>query len=283
MFWLLRALLLDHHGDLLETARDLDAAVREFRAVGERWGLATALTRLGTARAQLGDPAGGVDALHQALLPAGELGRDDHQRIWLAVVHEYAGDTTAARAELHRVLAGTPPAHHLAMARLRLGDLDRRAGDLPGAAREYERADRVAALGGELDQPFQAQRRTSRALLAAARGEDGRAAFVDVVSLNPTDGAGLGTIAMAIAATRSAQGEHAAAARLLGAAHRLRGAADALNPDVNRLTSALQQGLGAGLTERYESGRSLSRSAAVALLETELRVSCSHRGPGPRG
>jgi predicted ATPase/DNA-binding SARP family transcriptional activator len=266
MFWLLRALLRDHNGDLGETVLDLEAAAREFRAVGERWGLATSLTRLGIARAQLGDMAGGHDALSRAVVPAGELGNDDHQRIGLAVVREYAGDPTAARAELHRVLAGSPPAHHTAMARLRLGDLDRRAGNLSGAACEYERADRAAALGGELDQHLRAQRLASRALLAVAREDPGAARRELAAGFAGTPSA---TVAVALAAAIAAEGDPAAAARVLGAAHRLRGAADASNPDVVRVTGALRA-LGDGLTERYESGRSLPRAAASALLHAEL-------------
>jgi hypothetical protein len=199
------------------------------------------------------------------VVPAGELGNDDHQRIGLAVVQEYAGDTAAARAELRRVLAGSPPAHHTAMARLRLGDLDRRAGDLSGAAREYERADRAAALGGEPDQHFRAQRLASRVLLALAR-DDPAAARRDLAA--GFVGTPQATVAVALAAT-TAGGDPAAAARVLGAAHRLRGAADASNPDVIRVTGALRA-LGDGLTERYESGRSLSRAAASALLHAEL-------------
>jgi hypothetical protein len=57
---------------------------------------------------------------------------------------------------------------------------------------------------------------------------------------------------------------------VLGAAHRLRGAADAHNPDVARLTTELWQALGERLTASYDRGRSLGRTGAAALLDAEL-------------
>uniref|UniRef100_UPI001BDC8FA9 BTAD domain-containing putative transcriptional regulator n=1 Tax=Pseudonocardia lacus TaxID=2835865 RepID=UPI001BDC8FA9 len=169
LYWLLRALVRDHGGDLRRTADDLATAAERFAEVGERWGLSTALTRLGVARLRLGEHAGAVEALHGARIPAAELGRDDHQRIRIAAAHEHAGDPDAARAELAAVLARAPAAHDLADAHLRLGDLHRRRGDLDGADREYRDAERVAGLNGEPTRPFRSAHRTARAHLALAR------------------------------------------------------------------------------------------------------------------
>jgi hypothetical protein len=59
---------------------------------------------------------------------------------------------------------------------------------------------------------------------------------------------------------------------VLGAAHALRGAADAFNPDV----AALAAGLSADLGERayqaaYGRSRRLERGSALALIETQAR------------
>jgi tetratricopeptide (TPR) repeat protein len=274
VFWLLRALLRDHGGDLRDTAADLRTAAGLFAAIEERWGLATSLTRLGATLLLLGDPAGAVEALHRARVPAAELGHDHRQRIWLATAHEHAGDRDAARGELAAVLLERPAAHDLALARLRLGELHRRAGDPVGADREHRHAARVADQLDAPDPAFRAEHRTAAALLAltrpvgpgrAARVDDARAAARAAVDAAP-DSAALAGAGVAVAALRMALGDPEGAATALGAAHRLRGAADASNPDVAALTAELRGALRARYTDRYEAARGLDRAAATAVL-----------------
>jgi hypothetical protein len=50
----------------------------------------------------------------------------------------------------------------------------------------------------------------------------------------------------------------------------MRGAADALHPDMARLTHDLPRALGDRFTGWYDRGRSLDRAAAAALLASEL-------------
>ncbi|WP_344717966.1 BTAD domain-containing putative transcriptional regulator [Pseudonocardia yunnanensis] len=272
MFWLVRALLRGGHGDLSGARRDLTAAAGEFRALGERWGSAVSLTYLGAVQLVLGDRDGALAALLDARVPAAELGNDDHQRVWLATAYIYGGDTASARAELRTVIAGHPAAHHLALARMRLGDMDRQDGDLVAAAREYDHA--LHAAGGESDRQFRVKYRSCLAQLSLARGDvagarnDLHAALAGAEAT--ADATLLGIVAATIASLRACQGASDAAAVVLGAGHAVRGAADAHHPDVARLTAQLRRALGGRFTGRYEQGRALDRPAATALLTAEL-------------
>ncbi|WP_433555729.1 BTAD domain-containing putative transcriptional regulator [Pseudonocardia xinjiangensis] len=274
MVRLMRGLLRANRGDLQETCRDLVAAAEEFEALGERWGTAVSLTRFGTTALVLGDVDGALGALRRARVPAAELGNDDHQRVCAATAHIYAGDTVRARAELDAVVAGAPAAHHLALARMLLGDVERRDGDLSAAAREYDAARRAVGRRAETDRPFQVQYRTGLAHLAMARGDtagaltDLQAAFAEALATDQR--ALLAGVGTGLAALRAGLGEPAAAAVALGAAHAVRGAADSLHPDVARLTHELRRGLGDRFGGCYDRGRSLGRAAAAALLASEL-------------
>jgi predicted ATPase/DNA-binding SARP family transcriptional activator len=66
MLRLLRALFDVNSGDMEGMALDLAAAVESFRAVGERWGLATSLAYLAYTRSTLGDFRGAIAALEDA-------------------------------------------------------------------------------------------------------------------------------------------------------------------------------------------------------------------------
>ncbi|MCO1657792.1 BTAD domain-containing putative transcriptional regulator [Pseudonocardia humida] len=277
LYWLLRALVRDHGGDLRRSADDLATAADRFAAVGERWGLATALTRLAAARLRLGDPDGAIDALRRARAPAAELGRDDRQRIWLATAHEHAGEPGAALAELAAVLAGAPAPHDIAQAHLRRGDLHRRGGDLAAADREYTDAERAAALNGEPGRPFRSAHHTARAHLSLARAAAAapaeRAALLVAAATDlraaldaAPDHAALADTGVAGAALHRARGEPVAAAATLGAAHRIRGAADPLHPDVVALTRDLRRAMGEGFDTAYDRARRLDGPAATALL-----------------
>ncbi|MGH3679099.1 MAG: hypothetical protein ACRDT2_02170, partial [Natronosporangium sp.] len=63
-------------------------------------------------------------------------------------------------------------------------------------------------------------------------------------------------------------------AELLGAAHALRGAPDAYDPDVAQLTRALRAELGeSGYRAGYDHGRGRGRAGALAQIEAQVRRS----------
>src|SRR5690606_37308590 len=111
MLRLVRAVLLGNAGDPAGMGHDLELAVAGFRAVGERAGLAWALTSLADVRTNGGAFREAVSALEEAVHLLRELDPSDdaaHQRVWLAEARARAGDTATARADLEP--PATPPA-----------------------------------------------------------------------------------------------------------------------------------------------------------------------------
>jgi hypothetical protein len=74
-------------------------------------------------------------------------------------------------------------------------------------------------------------------------------------------------IGVAIAEYVRATGSPLLAARMLGAAAGLRGAADESDLEISRLTAALRDTLGDRFDPAYDEGRGLSRDQAIALLD----------------
>jgi hypothetical protein len=80
------------------------------------------------------------------------------------------------------------------------------------------------------------------------------------------DGAALAAAGVAVAALRATRGDPVGATAALGAAHRLRGAAAALDPDVAALIADLQAALGDEFAGHYAAARRRTRTVAQALL-----------------
>jgi hypothetical protein len=73
-------------------------------------------------------------------------------------------------------------------------------------------------------------------------------------------------VGVGVADLAASDGDAAGAAEVLGAAARLRGAADLTDLDIRRISAALRAALGAAFDERYAAGRALDRDAAIARL-----------------
>jgi MalT-like TPR region len=282
MLWLLRAFLQANSGALDGMGRDLAAAVTAFRQAGERWGLATSLTYLAYARTTLSDFDGAIVALEESIRLLRELDAGDAavlQRVWLADARRRKGEVERARADLLELVTpgmGTASAWSLVYARVALGDLARYDGDLDEAARQYATADdalswapfdawllramvqcamgQLAVANGELEA---AQRHLAEALAAAVEAPD--MPLVAVVSVG-------------VARLELARGDVGRAAEVLGAAHALRGAPDAFNPDVARLAQELRDEWGERAYQAaYARGHGLDRGGALALIQAQVR------------
>jgi hypothetical protein len=78
-------------------------------------------------------------------------------------------------------------------------------------------------------------------------------------------------VCVGVARLLHCQGNDEGAAHVLGAAHALRGAPDASNPDVVRLVDELRRALGSpAYTDAYASGRGLGRAEALALVRGHI-------------
>ncbi|HZD73701.1 MAG TPA: BTAD domain-containing putative transcriptional regulator [Actinomycetota bacterium] len=282
MLRLTRALLDANDGDMDGMRQDLTAAVEAFREAGERWGLATSLTYLALARLILGDFDGAIAALEESVRLLRQLDPDDDailQRVWIADARRQQGDVERARAELLEMVApgtGTSSARHLILARVTLGNLARYDGDLEEAARQYG-----AAWEGLGSAPFSAPElrpmlQTAMAHLAVATDELGAAerhlCGALAVAVEMPDMPMAAVVGVGVARLRLRGGAAPSAAQVLGAAHALRGAPDAFNPDVVRLAEDLRGALGErAYRAAYAVGRGLDRTAALALIEAQVR------------
>ncbi|MPZ29044.1 MAG: AfsR/SARP family transcriptional regulator [Micromonosporaceae bacterium] len=133
-------------GQLAAAERDLTAALAGFRALGERWGMMLALSGLADVAGWRGEPAAAIAPMDEALRLAGELGSTVDMADLLRARGSgrvQAGDAAGARADFQQAgelarRAGAPEVR--AAAQLGLGELARRAGDLPEARRCYDAA-----------------------------------------------------------------------------------------------------------------------------------------------
>jgi len=276
MLWMVRGAVRENVGDMADARDDLLVAGAGLREVGDRFGLSQALTAVADAHLAFGDVDRAVEALQESVALLRELDPDDdaaHERIVLANARLRQGDVARARAEyreLVRTARVSQPwsVRSVAFARIMLGDLARYEGDLAEAARQYETA-AVALEGEQVVVPqVVAVMLCARAHLAIDRGEPAedllrqageQAALAKDMPITAL-------VAVAGAAARARRGDSAGAAVLLGAAEQLRGAPDALHPEIVRLAERLRADIGAAAYDlAYASGVALDRADAVAL------------------
>jgi tetratricopeptide (TPR) repeat protein len=271
MTWLIRSFMHSAtNGAAAEGRRDLDAAVAAFRESGDRWGLSLSLASVAFDRTATGDFDATAAALEESTDVIRELGPDNQQRIWLAMVRVHTGELEKARAELLSAMADTTSAYQIALGRLLLADLARFSGDLDEAARQLDLADAEAT-----DLPAQTLYFSSQGHLALAQGDLALAKEALNRSLSAAitmpDMPMIATIAVGMAQLLHHQDEPRRAAELLGAAHALRDGPDTRHPDVQNLTQALQTALGTpAYRDAYERGR--THPAPLTLI-TEARSS----------
>ncbi|MFF4909517.1 BTAD domain-containing putative transcriptional regulator [Streptomyces sp. NPDC001260] len=244
-------------------------ALRSYRATGDRWGLANCLDPLGMFAHTRGETERALRLLDEGLAHVRELAAPEETADLLrtrGTVLLHRGDTAGAVGHFEEALtlargAGLPD--KVAAARRGLGDAARLSGDTARARVHYESALRECAANwfsvGE----------TVRALIglgrtAAAEGHTEEAVdwFRQAAGLA---GEGPGDLELADAAEALASvAAPERAAELLGAAAALRGAGNAVDPDVVRTERNARAELSAQAYDKaFDQGRAL-RSAAVS-------------------
>ncbi|XVQ88153.1 AfsR/SARP family transcriptional regulator [Microbispora siamensis] len=145
--WLAGSALMIRGGSLGlpgDSERDVEEAVRRFRALGERWGLSEALLTLATLRARRGAPT--ADLIDEiAGLTEGWVSADDtiSTLTRLAELRLQAGDAEGAAADVaaarSHVSAGVSP-YALVQVSMAEAKVARSRGDLDGAVAAHEEA-----------------------------------------------------------------------------------------------------------------------------------------------
>ena len=276
-----RSAVAENNGDVAQMRIDAEQAVREFRGLGERWGLANSLQILAQLKTVDGDLDAAVACFEEALAMVVEMGaRQDEamMHVRLADLHMRQGDMPAARVNVQKGLeiseaAGSTLESMFAGAVL--AECARMAGDLPEARRLRDESMRRFA---EIPQTHPIQGHGRSLILAIAAKQDLADGAVDAAreTLIEAVEAAAGTKDMPIVAAVGVgvadlalhTGRPEQAAEMLGAAARLRGADDATHLDVKRITAALREQCGdERFRAAFEQGRALDRDAAIARLD----------------
>ncbi|MFG2502683.1 BTAD domain-containing putative transcriptional regulator [Streptomyces sp. NPDC048441] len=250
-------------------------ALAGFRRTGDRWGMANCLDPLGMFADWRGERERAIGLLDEGLAYVRELAAPEetadllHQR---GTVLLRQGDLDGAAADFTRAVAlarSVDVPGKVATARRGLGDVARLRGDTARARGHYEAALEACAANwfsvGETVRIFIGLGRTALAESGAEEAADwfeqARVLALGTDDVPGTPGTSeVAEVAEALAATATGPEE---AARLLGAAHALRGTLIADDPDVVRTEESTRARMTPGTYARaFEQGRSL-RSTAV--------------------
>jgi hypothetical protein len=255
-----------------EAGADLELALAEFRALGERWGTSFALTELADRIATRGDFAGACEYLDQAIAVVTEVGAvEDVARIRSRQAQLYwlLGDeesSTAALAEAQRYAERVVWPYALAGLALTKAELARWSG-------EDEQARRQLGVAATMMDPEQALiRAATHDLLGYLAGSLDEAREHRVAALQAATEAGIAPViakvlvGIADLALRAERYEQAA--RLLAASTVVRGWPDQSQPDVARIEHATRRCLGE--TRFAEATREGAQASWPELANTEL-------------
>jgi predicted ATPase/DNA-binding SARP family transcriptional activator len=263
-------IVLGHGGTDAEA--DLDRALTEFRAIGDRWGISFALTELADHIAVRGEFAGACRHYEQAIAVVTEVGAIEdvvRMRSRQAQLHWLAGDAeagAAAMAEAQRYAERVAWPEALAELALARTELARWQGDADEARRQLDVA--LAVLGDN------AKRANVRAVTEDLlgylaedldRARDHRAAAVQAASEagNPLQ---IARALVGVADLALRREEHEQAARLLAASTAVRGQSDRSQPDVARIEQSARHRLGdEGFAEATREGTQADWSELVVV------------------
>jgi len=258
----------------LDADEYLEAALAEFQALGERFGISFALTELADRIAVRGEFARACDLYEQAIVAVAEAGAPEEvirMRARQAVLYRMAGDlegSASSIAEAERRAERVTWPHSLAELALAKADLARWAGD-PGEARRQV-ALATSLLGEEAEL---AHYRALRHDLLARITDDLDEARAHAANAFATAGeAGLplliASVVVGIADLALRQDQPEQAARLLGAATALRGLPDRRHPDIVHIQQEARNRLGD--TKCAEAVLEGARADLAALTQVTL-------------
>ena len=272
--------MAENDGDVADMRVQTEAAIGQFRMLGERWGLASALRSLGAVHLLDGRLDDAAAAYEESITLTEELNSNDDKLFAYARLADIAlrrGDLGAARAFAERAAASAEVgggAEGIFIAAM-LGDMERRVGhEAEGRAIHAAGMRRLAQLSQE--HPLLGHIRsylfTLGARIAMDDGELDRAAEIAGQSYRAAVATNdlpiLAASGVMIAELAFARDRPAEAAEVLGAAARLRGAEDRTAIDISALMTSVRADLGdVEFDTAYARGRALARDAAIARLD----------------
>jgi predicted ATPase len=279
--WMMTAGMAENNGNLAEMRAAAAEAVDRFRALGERWGLSTALQTTGNVGLLDGDIDGAVAAYTEAERLLAEIGhREDLSQVKLRLAEVAARQGDLARARELSAAArsaaesdGSPIDRGIAAAwwagfEVTWGDID--------AARPLQAdAERLLARyspAHPVREHLAAMVAATGALIAIADADVGTAREQVVrayrAAVAAQDMSLLARASGALAEVALTLGQPERAAELLGARTVVRGGDDPTDPTAVKLAPLLRTALGeGGYARAYQAGQALSRAEAVERLD----------------
>jgi predicted ATPase/DNA-binding SARP family transcriptional activator len=255
---------------------DFLTATGIFSGLGERWGLAMALSGLAMLEGWRGEHAAAADHLRRAVGLATEMdSAEDEVRSRLFLVREIwlLGEREAAYAELSRAQRDADRLKMpevMALAAYTVGDLARLDGNLELARVELTRA---AEVGGPPVSVLQLRAASASALglLAAARGELEVARGWHTKALQAArscaDAPVIAQVLVGLADLALREADPGRAAELVGAGLAIRGTVDRTLVDEERVASAARAELGnAGFEAAYQRGQDATMDTLAAFI-----------------
>ncbi|TDC51070.1 AfsR/SARP family transcriptional regulator [Jiangella ureilytica] len=258
-----------------EVEAELEQALAEFRALGERFGISVALSELAGLRAMRGDLAGACEYYEQAIAVVTEVGAVEdviELRTQQAVLYWLDGHhdaSAAAIAEAERSAQGVTWPSALADLALAKAELARLRGDAAEARRQLGLA--TTLLGDAADRSY------NRAQIHDALGylaDDLREARTHrVAAWQAASEAGvpppvIAQVLVGVADLAARRGEHEQAARLLAASVGARGMPNRSHHDLARIEHDVRRHLGdARFAEVTQEGM---RTSWAQLVEVTL-------------
>jgi ATP/maltotriose-dependent transcriptional regulator MalT len=281
---LLRSGLADNSGDPALMHHHAELALAQFRVLGDRWGISSALCAVAQQHTYTGDHDRAAAEYAEAIELIREIGStEDESRalIWLADLRVRQGDLDAARRTARHAVDLTEASGSLVQRTFTLAvaaTVERIAGDLT-RARELQQ--QVLGWLERMPATHPAMRHGEAMARGIAAGIDlasgdltaavSGAALALTASLDTEDLPIVASIGVVIADVAVALDLEVTAAEALGAATALRGTPDPTGPDISRLSGVLRERFGdTGLRDAMARGEVLDREGAIGRLRAAL-------------
>jgi predicted ATPase/DNA-binding SARP family transcriptional activator len=276
-----RAAMAENTGNIAGMRSDAEIALVEFRAMGERWGMASSLGVLAQLKTMESDLVGAVADLEEALALTEQLaGHDDALMLnmRLADLRMRTGDAAGARdavEQMQSIADAAPSGHQAVFVQVVMGEFARNAGD---TATAHALSAKAVARLGQLPAMHPARGHVAAIVLAFASKVSLDAGDRETAAQQLTEAYRyacgtkdmpiLAIVGVARALYLARTDRFVDSAKALGAAARLRGSDDPTQPAIASLSTTLRAELGdAAFDSAFASGHDLEVAAARAVLD----------------
>lgn len=277
---LMQIVMLDNEGRVGEIVELLEPTINDFRELGDRWGLAMALSQQGMVHSLDGRFAEALASWEEATPLLHELGAGEDADfstmqitgLRVALASESEMDELRGNLENALIKAGRDGNRRLELTtRISLAHLEHCAGhdEIASGHLEFvlQNLDAVSTFGGgQMEAVIRAGLVVTRASSGDLEGARAELVTASRIGRRTRDMPVIAQVASSAAILAHLDGDDERAATVLGASEAIRGRADLLHVDLRDLRTSLRTSLG---DERYEQlhaeGRSLVRDDAIDL------------------